>query len=161
MPDPAKSVKVLGIDQAFQFTGWAVGTPDGPVACGLLDTSGRRFDSLGVRFMKFERGIAELLDTHKPSLVVFEEHRAHHGVQAAQTLGAVTALVMKLSDERSIPYTAVPVKTLKKHATGSATASKILMVAAARKKFPSMAPRIVSDVVADALHMMQWGLTQF
>lgn len=150
---------VLAFDQAFAFTGWAVGTSDGKaVKCGLLDTSGRRFDSLGMRFMKFEKGIAALVDEHKPALVVFEEHRSHRGVQAAQTLGAVTALIMKVCEERDIKYTAVPVTTLKKHATGHHAASKALMVAVARKRFPTM--NVEDDNVADALHMMKWGAEQ-
>jgi Holliday junction resolvasome RuvABC endonuclease subunit len=117
---------VLAFDQAFQNTGWAVGTSDGPVACGLIVVSPRRFDSLGARFLRFEKGIRELLQTHRPALVVFEEHRAHAGVQAAQVLGACSAILM--------------------------------MVAVARKKYPTM--HVPDDNVADALHIMAWGLDQ-
>jgi Holliday junction resolvasome RuvABC endonuclease subunit len=90
---------VLAFDQAFQNTGWAVGTSDGPVACGLIVVSPRRFDSLVARFLRFEKGIRELLHKHRPALVVFEEHRAHAGVQAAQVLGACAAILMKCCDE--------------------------------------------------------------
>lgn len=150
--------KVLAFDQAFQLTGWAVGTADGPLACGLVDSSPRRFDSLGARFLRFEKRVRELLLEHQPKLVVFEEHRAHSGLQAAQVLGAVTALIMKCCDEIGVPYMAVPVPTLKKHATGTMRASKELMYAVALKKFPTM--QVIDDNVADALHMMKWGTTQ-
>lgn len=155
MSAPASPV-VLAFDQAFQLTGWAAGTVAGPLACGRLDLRPRRFDSLGGRFLRFEKSVRELVQTHRPALIVFEEHRAHAGIQAAQVLGAVTALVMKCADEAGIDYAAVPVATLKKHATGTPRASKALMVAAARKKFPSM--NIPDDNVADALHLLRWGV---
>jgi Holliday junction resolvasome RuvABC endonuclease subunit len=149
---------VLAFDQAFQRTGWAVGKDGSAVACGLIDTTQKRFDSLGARFLRFEKRVRELIQLHKPDLVVFEEHRAHSGVQAAQVLGACTALIMKCCDEAGINYMAVPVRTLKKHATGSAFANKELMTAVAVKKYPTM--EVYDDNVADALHMMKWGLEQ-
>ena len=149
---------VLAFDQAFQNTGWAVGTSDGPIACGLIVVSPRRFDSLGARFLRFEKGNRELLQKYRPTLVVFEEHRAHAGVQAAQVLGACAAILMKCCDEDGITYMAVPVTTLKKHATGTHRASKELLVACARKKYATM--DVPDDNVADALHMMAWGLNQ-
>jgi Holliday junction resolvasome RuvABC endonuclease subunit len=124
----------------------------------LIVVSPRRFDSLGARFLRFEKGIRELLQTHRPALVVFEEHRAHAGVQAAQVLGACSAILMKCCDEVGVTYMAVPVITLKKHATGTHRASKELMVAVARKKYPTM--HVPDDNVADALHIMAWGLDQ-
>lgn len=150
--------KVLAFDQAFVNTGWAVGTAKGPIACGLIDVAPKRFDSLGARFLRFEKRVRELIMEHDPELVVFEEHRYHASIQAAQTLGAVTALIMKVCDEIGVPYMAVPVPTLKKHATGIMRASKELMVAVAVKKFPTM--EVIDDNVADALHMMKWGTTQ-
>ncbi|MCX8511033.1 MAG: hypothetical protein ORN83_04675, partial [Chthoniobacteraceae bacterium] len=80
------------------------------------------------------------------------------GVQAAQVLGACAAILMKCCDEEGVTYMAVPVTTLKKHATGTHRASKELMVAVARKKYPTM--HVPDDNVADALHMMSWGLSQ-
>lgn len=153
-----KNPVVIGFDQAFKNTGWAAGTADGPVACGLISVAPRRFDSLGARFVRFERGVRDVLSKHKPALVIFEEHRAHAGLQAAQVLGACAALIMKVCDEMGVEYMAVPVPTLKKHATGTPRASKELMVAVARKKFPTMT--IADDNVADAIHMMQWGIDQ-
>lgn len=149
---------VLAFDQAFKNTGWALGTAEGPLACGLISVCPRRFDSLGARFLRFERGIRDLLLKHQPALVVFEEHRAHTGLQAAQVLGACTAILMKCCDEAGVTYMSVPVPTLKKFATGTSTASKALMVAVAKKKYPTM--NIADDNVADAIHMMAWGTAQ-
>lgn len=149
---------VLAFDQAFRNTGWAAGTAEGPLACGLISVSPRRFDSLGSRYLRFEKGVREKISLYQPALVVLEEHRAHSGVQAAQVLGACTAILMKCCDESGVPYMAVPVPTLKKHATGTHRASKELMVAVARKKYPAM--HVTDDNVADALHMMAWGIQQ-
>ncbi len=152
-------MNVLAFDQSLSATGWTVGSPDrGLFACGRILSPVRRFDSLGARFLRFEKGVRELLTTYKPALVVFEEHRAHHGVQAAQVLGAVTGILMARCDELNITYTAVPVATLKKFGSGAHNASKALMVATAKKKYPAL--DIVDDNVADAAHMAAWGLTQ-
>lgn len=150
--------RVLGFDQA-SLMGWAVGSrEEGALACGTINTSPRRFDSIGARFLRAEKGVTELLAKYKPALVVFEEHRAHSSVQAAQILGAYAVTVMKCCEQFGVPYMAVPVLTLKKFGSGNAHASKELMWAAARKKCPNIT--INSDDEADAVHMMRWGWEQ-
>ena len=148
---------VLAFDQATHM-GWAAGSPNSPIDCGTIDSSPKRFDSLGARFMRAEQGIKSLLAKFKPALVVFEEHRAHSSVQAAQVLGAYTALIMKCCEQAGVPYMGVGVKVLKKHGTGTGNATKELMIAAARKRFPSLTIR--TDDEADAAHMMRWGWEQ-
>lgn len=148
---------VIGFDQAT-LMGWAVGTSEGAIACGTINTTPRRFDSMGARFLRAEKGISDLLTKYKPALAVLEEHRAHSSVQAAQILGAYAVTVMTCCERAGVPYMAVPVLTLKKFASGCAHASKDLMVAAARKRFPNLT--INSDDEADAAHMMWWGLAQ-
>lgn len=144
---------ILALDQA-SLCGWAAGA-DTLVACGLIDSTPRRFESQGMRFVKFERELVRLLDTHKPTLVVIEEHRAHTGVQAAQVLGAYAASVMRLCDERNINYTAAPVIAHKRAFTGTPRASKELTLAVAKKKFPALG--IESFDIADACSIWWWA----
>lgn len=148
---------VLAFDQATKM-GWAVGTPGNPLAGGTIDTTPRRFDSLGTRFLRAEKAIVGLLEKYRPALVIFEEHRAHSSVQAAQILGGYTVTIMKCCEQHGVPYMAVPVATLKKFGSGCYRATKALMVATARKKYPTLP--IASDDEADAAHMMAWGWKQ-
>jgi Holliday junction resolvasome RuvABC endonuclease subunit len=151
---------VLAFDQAFGLTGWAVFRDGKAVACGRIDTRPKRFESLGARFLMFEREVRALFEEHKPDFVAFEEHRAHSGLIAAQVLGSVTSIVMKVAAEAGVDYAAVPVRTLKKHAVGTGFASKDLMFAAAYKKYAHLRDDIADDNVADALHIGAWGSDQ-
>lgn len=151
-------MRVIGIDQG-DYLGWAAGSKsEGALACGLIDTSARRFDSIGARFLRMERALRELFAKYTPGLVVIEEHRAHKGVQAAQMLAGRTGIILKLCAEMNIEHMGVPVATAKVFGTGTGRASKELMVAAARKKYPHL--EIATDDVADALHFMAWGIHQ-
>ena len=152
-----KNKTVLAFDQASHM-GWAAGSPGNPLDCGTINTTPRRFDSIGSRFLRAEKEIVNLLHRFQPALVVFEEHRAHSSVQAAQILGAYAVTIMKCCEQAGVTYMAVPVATLKKFGTGCCRASKELMVATARKKFPTL--KITTDDEADAAHMMAWGWGQ-
>lgn len=144
---------ILALDQA-SLCGWAAGD-DTVVACGLIDSTPRRFESQGMRFVKFEKELVKLIDRFNPSLVVIEEHRAHTGVQAAQILGAYAASVMRICDERNINYTASPVVAHKRAFTGTTRASKELTLAVANKKFPHL--NIPSFDIADACSIWWWA----
>ena len=144
---------ILALDQA-SLCGWAAGN-DTVVACGLIDSNPRRFESQGMRFVKFERELVKLIERFNPSLVVFEEHRAHTGVQAAQILGAYAASIMRICDERNINYTAAPVVAHKRGFTGTTRASKELTLAVAKKKFPDI--KIASHDTADACSIWWWA----
>jgi crossover junction endodeoxyribonuclease RuvC len=151
-------VIVLAFDQALDVTGWAAGSSEKASLCGRIITKPRRFDDLGMRFLRLERGIKDLIAQFHPGLIVLEEHRAHSSIQAAQVLGASSAIIMKCAKEANIPYAAVGVKTLKKFYTGTGSASKALMYAVARKRNPHLT--IVDDNEADALGILAWGFSQ-
>lgn len=144
---------ILALDQA-SLCGWSAGK-DVVTACGLIDSNPRRFESQGMRFVKFERELVKLLERFQPTLVVFEEHRAHTGVQAAQVLGAYAASIMRLCDERNINYTAAPIAAHKRAFTGTTRASKELTLAVAKKKFPTLG--IASHDIADACSIWWWA----
>ena len=148
-------MNILAFDQAFVATGWAFGPSSGATSCGQITVSRSRFDSIGARMMKFEREVSDLMDKYKPDLFVFEAHRAHSAVQAAQVLGGVAMSIMRLSEERKIPYSAAEVTSAKLIFTGTGRASKALVIAVATKKHPDL--RIISDNVADALAIHHWA----
>lgn len=147
-------MKILAFDQASQKTGWAFGDPV-VRCCGTINTAARRLDSIGSRFLRLETGVNELLDRFKPEVVVIEEHQRHKGTWAAQMLGGALAIITKCTEARKIDLLSVPVKTLKKSGSGTVSASKELMLAVARKKFPQAI--IKSDDEADACLMVEWA----
>lgn len=139
--------------------GWAhCAAPGSPVSSGLIRTAPTRFESQGMRGVKFEKAVIALLDAYQPRLVAFERVHRHSSTIAAQVWGAYSTLLMKLCDERDITYKGYSVQEIKKHATGKGNASKELMIAAATRRWPDQ--HIVTDDVADALHIMALGLKE-
>jgi crossover junction endodeoxyribonuclease RuvC len=139
--------------------GWAFSAEAGaPVHSGLLVTTPTRFESQGMRAIKFERGINALLDTWRPAIVAFERIHRHTSTIAGQVWGMYSSLLMKICDERDVPYEGYSVQEIKKHATGRGNANKELMIGAASRRWPDQ--DILTDDVADALHIMALGLSK-
>ena len=144
--------RVLALDQAFEKTGWAFGSAGVCLACGLIKNPASRFTDMGGRFLRFELELEKLIAAHKPQVISFEAHRSHKGVQAAQVLGAVSAIVMKCAKAHNIPSYGIEVGIHKKIFTGTARASKELSLAVARKRYPNLS--IPNDDVADAVSIL-------
>lgn len=139
--------------------GWAFGKkPDALSAVGVLRTEPKRFESQGMRYIKFERGVRELLTVYKPDLVVFEKVERHSGTYAAHAYGAFSALLMKQCDEQGIPYEGYTVQAIKKHATTKTHASKELMLGMAKYKYPHL--EFETDDAADAAHLCSLALSK-
>ena len=149
---------VLGFDLGTKC-GWAFGKKAGGLtACGVLRTQPTRFESQGMRYIKFERGVRELIAVYKPDLVVFERVHGHTGTIAAQVYGAYSALLMKQCDEAGIPYEGYTVQQIKKHATTKTNASKALMLGMAKHKYPHL--EFETDDAADAAHLTALAISK-
>jgi Holliday junction resolvasome RuvABC endonuclease subunit len=122
---------VLGLDPATT-TGWVVLCRDtGNVRHhGAYSMEQHRFESQGMKYLRFEGWLRELLTTTGPYLVGFEEVPSHRGVHAAHRYGGIVAIVMKLCDELGVPYTGIPIATWKREATGKGNANKKRVAAA-------------------------------
>lgn len=139
--------------------GWAFCTERGAaVHSGLILSTPTRFESQGMRGIKFERAVNALFDSFRPAIVVFERVHAHSSTIAAQVWGAYSTILMKICEERGVPFEGYSVQEIKKHATGKGNAKKDIMVIAARRRWPDQ--DIISDDVADALHIMALGLSK-
>lgn len=139
--------------------GWAFSAEAGAaVHSGLLVTTPTRFESQGMRAVKFERGVVALVDTWKPGLVCFERVHRHSSTIAGQVWGGFSTLLMKICEERGLLYEGYSVQEIKKAATGRGNAKKELMIAAAKRRWPDQ--DILTDDVADALHIMAIGLNK-
>lgn len=143
-------MKALALDLGTQ-TGYAY-DQEGSVYSGVFDLSQRRFEGGGMRYLRFERFLKELFADADavPEEVVFEEVRSHLGTDAAHVYGGLMSILTSFCEKAGIPYRAVPVGTIKKHATGSGNAAKDDMMEAAEEQ--GWAPE--DDNEADALWLL-------
>jgi Holliday junction resolvasome RuvABC endonuclease subunit len=129
--------------------GWAVKQNAKIIASGVWNLKGSRFEGGGMRFVHFKSYLNKLCDAYRPiDLVVFEEVRRHMGVDAAHVYGGIVAVLTAWCEVEKVPYTAIPVGTIKKHATGKGNANKDEMLQAANARWPGNA--FTDDNEADA-----------
>lgn len=145
---------VLALDLG-QHTGWALAYPRGPITSSSELFKAGRFEGGGMPLLRFAAWLGELHVKAGPlTAVVFEEVRAHRGTAAAHTYGAFLGQVTAWCERHHVPYQGVPVGTIKKHATGRGSASKVEVIAAMR--IQGFHP--ADDNEADALAILQWAL---
>ena len=133
-------------------TGWAA--INGSVQSGVLKLKGGRFEGGGMRFMRFNQHLVEMINYIRPEWVVFEEVRRHAGTDAAHIYGGLMATLTAECERLRVPYEGVPVGTIKKFWTGSGNAPKEAMMAAARSK----GFKVVDDNEADAIALLHWKM---
>ena len=115
-------------------TGWAASTTGRVDASGVWKCKADRFAGGGMRFLRFRELLNALHGAYDPiDRLVFEEVRAHRGVDAAHAYGGYLATLQAWCEENKIPYEGVPVGTIKAHATGKGNASKEAMMIHIRK----------------------------
>lgn len=107
-------------------TGWAA-YADGQTTSGFISFKNGRYEGGGMRYLKFSRWLTEM----GAKEVYFEEVRRHKGTDAAHVYGGFLAAITAWCEANEVPYSGVPVGTIKKHATGKGNAGKDLMIAVA------------------------------
>lgn len=131
---------------------------------GVWDLSVRRHESMGMRAIKLKASIASVC----PDIIFYEEVRAHKGTNAAHVYGGLTQTITMYAAERGIEHYAIPVGTIKKHATGKGSANKAKMIEAANEHFaidPPLSNAAVAsnkdDNIADAMWIMDVALRTY
>lgn len=145
-------MKILCLDLGT-CTGWAMAEDGRKPTSGTAKFKNGRFDGGGMRFLRFERWLNEMLDFGVEA-VYFEEVRAHAGTTAAHVYGGLLAFLTAVCEKRKIPHEGVPVGTIKKHATGHGKANKVSMIQAAQRRGHD--PE--DDNEADALAIAYWAI---
>ena len=136
-------------------TGWAVRLSDRTVTSGTAEFKNDRWQGGGMRFLRFKQWLTEIKQMAGGlDVVFFEEVRRHAGVDAAHAYGGFLAHVTAWCEHHEIPYEAVPVGTIKRHATGKGNANKDAVIAAVRKLGFDPA----DDNEADALAILDWAM---
>jgi Holliday junction resolvasome RuvABC endonuclease subunit len=151
--------RVLGIDPGT-FCGFALLDDGERVASGTWDLSVKRHESAGMRFVRLERQLREILE-NGIDLIAFEEVARHAGTQAAHIYGGIVAVIKLTAEKKGIAYIGVPVGTVKKKATGKGNSDKLQMRLSATAQW-DLALEDVDDNEADALWvaMTAWGQTK-
>jgi Holliday junction resolvasome RuvABC endonuclease subunit len=123
------------------------------IASGTFDFKPRRFEGGGMRYLRFNQALDQLLAASGGfQRLVFEEVRRHLGVDAAHVYGGLLATLTAWAERKNIPYEAVPVGTWKKVLTGKGNASKDEVIAAVTAK--GFDP--IDHNQADALGILLW-----
>jgi len=120
-----------------------------------LDLSSKGHAGGGMRYLKFRQFLTAFEPI--PDVVYYELVARHEGTAAAHVYGGLRAVLMAWCEENKIPYTGIPVGTIKKHATGKGNASKEMMIEAARTEFGYDGD---SHDEADALWILDTGMNQ-
>lgn len=148
---------ILALDLGTS-TGWALRAPGGHIVSGTESFKPGRFEGGGMRYLRFKRWLTEIKATTEGiEAVFFEEVRRHAGVDAAHAYGGFLATLTAWCERHAIPYSGVPVGTIKKHATGRGNAGKAEMVAAMR----ALGHTPGDDNEADALALLAWATNEF
>jgi hypothetical protein len=136
-------------------TGWALRSHDRLITSGTASFRPGRFDGGGMRYLRFTNWLTEIDRLSGPIAAIwFEEVRRHAGTDAAHVYGGLMATLWTWAELRGVPYSGVPVGTIKKHATGRGNAPKQAMIDAARARGFSPA----DDNEADAISILLWAI---
>ena len=111
---------VIGLDLGTKC-GWAVLDIAGNrVDSGHWNFQPKRFESAGIRYLKFAKELRTLIDKYPGCKVGFEAVHRHRGVAAAHVYGGLLATMQSVCDSEGpvVPYLGIGVGTIKKHATG-------------------------------------------
>lgn len=139
---------ILGIDPALSC-GWGLVEGGQRVASGTWDLSVRaRWEGAGVGWLRLRSSLTAMLEQHPIVAVGYEEVRRHMGADAAHCYGAIVGVIQMVCDRKGIPYTSIPVGTVKKTACDKGNASKEEMIAAALREWGHACD---TDDEADAL----------
>jgi Holliday junction resolvasome RuvABC endonuclease subunit len=148
---------ILAIDPATHC-GWALRCPDGSIVSGVWSLKQSRYEGGGMRWLRMRGFLEEIGRTSQPELVAYEEVRNHKGVDAAHIYGGIVSVLQEWAEKKGIPYTALPVATVKRTATGKGNADKDAMVAAAKQRWPQFL--VEDDNQADALWILETAVRQ-
>lgn len=139
---------ILALDLGTKC-GWAVAISGEGIIGGVKDFSTKRNEGGGMRYLRFMRWL-EFIKDDGITEIHFEEVRRHAGTQAAHVYGGLMGTLTMWCEENKIPYSSVPVGTIKKIWTGKGNATKEMMIEEARRRGFD----VIDDNHADALALL-------
>jgi len=146
-------MKILAIDPAT-VTGWAHSSG----SCGIWNLKIRPDESNGMRLIRFESKLNEVLAGPGIDLVVYEAVTAGGGpkanLNAIKLATKLQAIIERFCEEKGIDCCSFNLSTIKAHAIPEKgkKRDKVAMVEAAKKRWPEK--EILTDDVADACWLL-------
>jgi Holliday junction resolvasome RuvABC endonuclease subunit len=142
-------VNILSIDPAAQL-GWA-SNQHGKISYGSNSFHNAKWDGAGYRFLKFRKWLEQWKDV---DLVAYESVQSHTSTYAAHAYGGWIAVLQAWCEYNDVPYTGVPVGTIKKFWTGNGGCRKSAMIKEAQAR--GFNPQDDND--ADALAILHYAI---
>jgi len=143
---------ILALDLATK-TGWATGSRPTEITSGVQDFSLQRGDSSGMRYLRFESWLTDVITLVHPEVIIYEQAHQRGGAPTEIAYGFITH-TLKICAKYQIEHQALHTGTLKKFWTGKGNAGKSEMIAECRRR--GFSPR--DDNEADAIALLHWGL---
>lgn len=140
--------RVAGLDYSLTSTGVATTHPHKATLIKSRQKGHARLEELKVC-------VSHLIRQARPELVVIESGSYASTSSTFHQLAGGWWILAHEIHQMGIPYATVPPGTLKRYATGSGTADKQTMVAAARAAWPRVP--VQNDDAADALFLAALG----
>lgn len=145
---------ILALDLGTS-TGWAIKCSSG-IKSGSISFKSKNHEGAGIRYLKFKKWLTEMKQSGIDE-VYFEQVRRHVSTDSAHVFGGFMAVLMSWCEHHEIPYSGVPVGTIKKSWTGKGNAGKDEMIEAAKRR--GFNP--VNDNEADALALLDYVCEPF
>lgn len=135
--------------------GFALRAADTAITSGTAVFRPDRWQSGGMKFLRFKRWLTEIKNQAGGiDLVVYEQVRRHAGVDAAHAFGGWLAILTSWCDHHDIQYQGAPVGTIKRFIAGKGNADKAAVIAAVRERGFNPA----DDNEADAIAILLWAI---
>lgn len=144
---------ILNLDLGTKM-GFAISQKNKIIKSGSVNFQPTRFQSSDYRFILFKKFLSKH-DMLGIDRVFFEEVRKHIGVDAAHCYGGFKAVLTTYCQEKNIPYSGVPVGTIKKSICGNGGAKKDKVIEAVQNLGYNPVDDNEADAIALALHSIK------
>lgn len=147
-----KICNILALDQASKL-GWALSRD----SYGIWDLTTRKDESIGMKLLRFEAKLIEVIELSKINLIVYERV-AGRFKSALIHAAKLVAIIESICEKRGINYRAYSAKEIKQFATGKGNCGKPEMIAAAKHKLNYQGN---NDNEADALWILELAKSEY
>ena len=161
--DPARLMRVLGIDPGLNLTGYGVidrrGREAVLVEAGVIRLPPAHRDNLAERLEKLFESVSEVIREFQPGMVCLEEVYSHADYpRTAILMGHARGVICLAARLAQVRVVSLPAKRIKQSVTGNGNASKLQVQRAVQHHFSLDGvphPPDVADALAAALCYVQ------
>lgn len=149
-------MNILSLDLATT-TGWAFNQHS--MNGGVWDLSQKKGSSAGMRLIKLRSFLQDFLDTVGTIDLIVYEKPAGRFINGVVSVAELVSTVLLFCEDNKINYTSYRPTEVKKWATGKGNSNKEVMLAEAKRRWPSI--QIIDDNQADAMLMLAMAQKDF